>query len=215
MISGRARRSAFTTAMALLLTAAFFLVLPIIQAITADKDTDTLLRSVDTVALPPPPPPPPEVEEEKPPEPPEKPQEIEPEAQPLDLSQLELALNPGMGGGFGAADFAIKIDQGSGGGDSGGGLFSVADLDQQPRVIYPHNPQMTPAIRRKAPGTVYVVFIVDENGRVQSPAVQQSPDPVFDKAAIEAIKKWKFEPGKRSGKPVRFRMRQPITFPDK
>jgi len=45
--------------------------------------------------------------------------------------------------------------------------------------------------------------------------VQQSPDPVFDRAALDAIKKWKFEPGKRNGKPVRFRMRQPITFKDK
>jgi protein TonB len=74
---------------------------------------------------------------------------------------------------------------------------------------------MTPAIRRKAPGTVYIVFLVDEEGRVQNPVVQQSPDPVFDRAALDAIKKWKFEPGKRNGKPVRFRMRQPITFKDK
>lgn len=194
-----------------------FLVLPLIQAISAAADSDTILRSIDTGAVPPPPPPPPEVEEPPPPPEAEKPPEMQPEAPPLDLSQLELALDPGVGGGWTTADFAVKLGAGQGSGEGGedGGLFSVADLDQQPRVVYPHNPQITPQIRKKAPGTVYVVFVVDEDGRVQNPVVQQSPDPVFDRAALDAIKKWKFEPGKRNGKPVRFRMRQPITFPDK
>ena len=30
--------------------------------------------------------------------------------------------------------------------------------------------------------------------------------------ALKAVKQWKFEPGKRKGKPVQFRMRVPITF---
>lgn len=210
------RRAVGTTLGATALTIACFLVLPLIEAIASTPAADTLLRSVDTVALPPPPPPPPEVEEDKPPEADEKPPEMQPDAPPLDLSQLELALNPGVGGGWSTADFAIKLNRGGGdSADDSTGLFSVADLDQQPRVVYPHNPQMTPQIRRKAPGTVYVVFVVDEDGRVQNPVVQQSPDPVFDRAALDAIKKWKFEPGKRKGQPVRFRMRQPITFPDK
>ena len=213
----RFRRASATFFGGTLLTLAFFLVLPLIQAITAATTTDTMLRSVDSVALPPPPPPPPEVEEEKPPEEEEKPPEMQPETPPLDLSQLELALDPGVGGGVGTGDFTIKLGNlgGAGEGEEGGGTFSVADLDQQPRVLYPHNPTMTPAIRRKAPGTVYIVFLVDEEGRVQNPVVQQSPDPVFDRPALDAIKKWKFEPGKRNGKPVRFRMRQPITFKDK
>lgn len=194
-----------------------FLVLPLIQAMTTAGDDDTLLRSIDTGSVPPPPPPPPQVEEPPPPPEAKKPDEIKPEVAPLDLSQLELALDPGMGGGWTTADFAVKFGAQGGNGDGSGdnGLFSVADLDQQPRVVYPHNPQMTPQIRKKAPGTVYVVFVVDEDGRVQNPVVQQSPDPVFDRAALDAIKKWKFEPGKRNGKSVRFRMRQPITFPDK
>jgi protein TonB len=43
--------------------------------------------------------------------------------------------------------------------------------------------------------------------------VQQSTDPVFERPALAAVKQWRFEPGKRNGKPVRFRMRVPITFP--
>ncbi len=34
-----------------------------------------------------------------------------------------------------------------------------------------------------------------------------------DSAALTAVKQWKFEPGKRNGKAVRFRMRVPISFP--
>jgi protein TonB len=44
--------------------------------------------------------------------------------------------------------------------------------------------------------------------------VQSSSDPVFEAPSLAAVKQWKFEPGKRNGKPVRFRMRVPITFPE-
>jgi protein TonB len=195
-------------------TLAFFLVLPLIQAIGQLPEADLLLRAAPSVALPPPPPAPedePEKEEEKE----EKPPELQPDAPPLDLSQLELALNPGVGGGWTTADFAMKLDRIAGGDGSGDDPFSLADLDQQPRAIYRLNPQMTTAIRRKAPGTVQIVFVVDEQGRVQNPVVQSSPDPVFEKPALDAIRKWKFEPGKRGGKAVSTRMRVPITFPDK
>ena len=57
------------------------------------------------------------------------------------------------------------------------------------------------------------VFIVDERGRVVEPRVRNSTDPIFEKSALTAVKRWRFEPGKRNGKPVRFRMLVPITFP--
>ena len=70
-------------------------------------------------------------------------------------------------------------------------------------------------MRKKLPGSVSVLFIVDQQGRVENPIVQKSTDPVFEKSALNAVKQWKFEPGKRKGQPVRFRMRVPITFPEK
>ena len=54
--------------------------------------------------------------------------------------------------------------------------------------------------------------MVDQDGRVDAPRVQRSTNPEFDRAALNAVKQWKFEPGKRNGQ-VRFRMRVPITFP--
>lgn len=195
------------------ITLTFFLVLPIIQAIGGSPTDRRDLIPVDTGQLEPPPPPPPEEQEEEEPEPEEEPPELEQDVTPLSLDQLEVAMNPGIGSGWLAGDFTIDLSNVAGKGGDVDALFSLADLDQKPRAIYRPQPVLTEAIRRKAPGTVYVIFEVDANGRVQNPKIQRSPDPVFDRAAITAVKKWKFEPGKRKGEPVRFRMRVPITFP--
>jgi protein TonB len=194
------------------LTLAFFLVLPVIQAITAQPAADTLVQSIDSANVPPPPAPP-EEEPEPEPEEEEQPPELVEEATPLDLAQLELALNPGISDGWLGADFAVKLTTNVASGDDVDELFSLGDLDQEPRAIHRPPPTFTAALRKKAPATVHVVFDVDERGRVENPIVQQSTDPLFEKAAIAAVKKWKFEPGKRNGQPVKRRMRQPITFP--
>lgn len=202
---------------ALAFSTACFLVLPLMQAIAEPVDSDTLVRGVDTADLPPPPPPPEEPPPEQEPEQ-EPPPELDQEAPPLDLSQLELALNPGLGEGWGG-DFEVKLGALAGDGVDGGAgrdvdaLFSVADLDSKPRVVHQPGPALTAEMRRKAPGTVYVIFSVGQDGRVSDPVVQKSSDPVFEKAALNAVKQWKFEPGKKNGQPVRFRMRVPITFP--
>jgi len=201
---------------ALGLTLAFFLVLPLMQTLTKPSDTDLIVQNIDTAQLDEPPPPPEEEQEEEEPEPEEAPPELTDEAPPLDLSQLEVALNPGFGEGMADGDFAINLSSAA---NSGGqsqdvdALFSIADLDQKPRAVYQPGPQITKEMRAKAPGTVHIIFIVDQRGRVENPIVQNSTDPVFDRAALNAIKQWKFEPGKRSGEPVKFRMRVPITFP--
>ncbi|MCB9914100.1 MAG: energy transducer TonB [Planctomycetes bacterium] len=196
------------------LTVACFLVLPLMQAIGGGPDQDLELYSLDATNLPPPPPPP--AEEEPEPEEPEEetPPELSEDIAPLDLSQLELALEPGLGDGLLGGDFVVKLN--TLGGENGEGvdeLFSLSDLDQRPRVVYQPSPVLTEKVRKRAPGTVHVLFIVDERGRVVNPKVQQSTDPVFDRPALDAVKQWKFEPGKRQGKAVRFRMRVPISFP--
>jgi protein TonB len=204
---------------ALGLTLAFFIILPLMQTISQPPTDDLLLQTVNLTYVPPPPSPPPEEEAEEEPQSEDQPPELAEEAAPLDLSQLELALNPGIGdGSFGGGDFAVRLNAvvtTAGGGDAAGvdAIFSIADLDQKPRVIYQPGPTLTAEIRKKAPGTVHILFLVDERGSVVEPRVQQSTDPVFEKSALGAVKQWKFEPGKRAGKAVRFRMRVPITFP--
>jgi protein TonB len=202
---------------AIVLTFAFFIVLPLMQTISKPPADDLTLQTVDLAQIEPPPPTP-EVEEEPEPEsePEEAPPELAEEAPPLDLSQLELALNPGFSGGLmGAGDFAVKLNTVTAkSSEDLDAVFSMADLDQKPRVIYQPGPSLTRQLRRKTPAKVNIIFIVDENGRVMEPRVRNSTDPEFEKPALSAVKRWKFEPGKRGGKAVRFRMLAPITFPE-
>lgn len=203
---------------ALGLTLAMFLVLPVMETIGKPPTNDLELTSVDTADVPPPPAPP-EPEAPPPPKPEEEPPELQEPAQPLDLAQLELALNPSLAGDWTGGDFAaVKLstmaaaaaDGGAGGGDA---LFSLADLDQKPRALHQPSPTISPELRRRAPGSVHILFLVGTDGRVENPVVQKSSDPIFEAAALAAVKQWKFEPGRRNGQPVRFRMRVPITFP--
>ena len=91
--------------------------------------------------------------------------------------------------------------------------YGLLDLDQPPRVLYQVQPVVDGKLRKKLPASVSVVFLVDPSGRVDKPRVQTSSDAAFEVAALAAVKQWRFEPGKRSGKPVAFRMRVPFTFP--
>lgn len=199
---------------AVALTLVFFLVLPLMQAINKPPTNDLTVHDVAVTDTPPPPPPP----EEKPPEEPEEPEEapeLSEEAPPLDLSQLELALNPSFGSGALTGDFAVKINVAEAATEDGG-IFSLNDLDQKPRVIYQPAPKLTAAMRkatRSSEATVYIIFIVDKNGRVSNAAVQKSSNPLFNAETLNCIRKWKFEPGKKNGKAVSSRMRVPITYP--
>lgn len=198
---------------AVILTMAFFLVLPLMQTLAKPPATDLVLQSVDVAELEAPDPPPePEPEEESEPE--EEPPDLEEEAPPVPLSEIEVALGSSIGEGWLRGNFALALNNIAEKAEDDGGIFDIADLDQKPRVVYQPSPMVNSAIRRKAPGKVYIIFVVDEEGRVVKPRIQKSSDTVFEQSSLSAVKQWRFEPGKRNGKPVRFRMRVPITFPE-
>jgi len=154
---------------------------------------------------------------------PEAPPELKetPEAPQLGLDALSDALGSGMGEGgdsfFGgkAASLTARAvaDAGSLASVGAEQVFSLSDLDQGPRVVFQPAPEYPAALRKqKLDGTVHVLFIVDKAGRVESPIVQKSTHPAFEQPALLAVKRWRFEPGKRNSEAVPFRMRVPITF---
>ena len=198
------------------LSLAFFIVLPLMQTISKPPTEDIFLSEVDLTNVEPPPPAPPMEEPEPEPEAEEQPPELVEEAAPLDLSQLELALNPDFSAGWmGGGDFTVQLNTAvtSSKDEKIEAIFSMADLDQKPQIVYQPGPVLNQQLRKKAPGRVDVIFIVNENGRVEEPRVRNSTDSAFENPALAAVKRWKFEPGKKSGKAVRFRMLVPITFP--
>lgn len=61
-------------------------------------------------------------------------------------------------------------------------------------------------------GEVLVDFIVDIEGRVRNAYVVRTLNPSFDDPALEAVRKWRFEPGSVRGVPVITHMQVPVIF---
>ncbi|MGH8019500.1 MAG: TonB family protein [Opitutaceae bacterium] len=61
-------------------------------------------------------------------------------------------------------------------------------------------------------GNVTIGFVVDTEGKVRDTRIVRSNNPWFERPAIEALLKWKFEPAVVDGRKVNTRMRLPITF---
>jgi protein TonB len=92
-------------------------------------------------------------------------------------------------------------------------VSSLIDLDRVPRARLQLAPVYPPEMRKnRVEGTVVVDFLVDRAGNVYDAAVLSATTPGFEEAALRAVAKWKFEPGYRSGRRVRFRMSVPLVF---
>jgi len=82
-----------------------------------------------------------------------------------------------------------------------------------PRVIRQQAPVYPVAMNASGlRGEVLVDFVVDVEGRVTNAYVERSLNPAFDEPALTALRRWKFEPGRRGGVPVAAHMRVPIYF---
>lgn len=94
-----------------------------------------------------------------------------------------------------------------------GSIIGAAYLDNPPRTRAQPAPQYPfDAKSRGVEGEVMVEFTVDENGQVVDARIVSSTDRIFDEPTLRAVAKWRFEPGKRSGRPVRFKMVLPMKF---
>jgi protein TonB len=94
-----------------------------------------------------------------------------------------------------------------------GDVVSSIHLDNTPRARFQASPVYPFEARRTGtPGEVHVEFVVDERGRVTDPRVVHSSNRMFDESTLRAVAKWQFEPGRRHGKPVKFRMTVPVMF---
>ncbi len=86
-------------------------------------------------------------------------------------------------------------------------------LDNPPRAKYERQPAYPYEAKASSMGgQVVVAFTVDERGRVVDPRVVSSTQSVFEEATLQAVRQWRFEPGRRNGVVVRFRMVLPVEF---
>jgi protein TonB len=151
---------------------------------------------------------------------------VEPALEAASLDAIEAALNGSAGDqGFGGAvSFASGGRIGgtgrAGQGPAGGGnqsqaetAFSMAEIDQKPRVVYQVPPTYPSELRaKKTQGEVWLLLVVDARGRVGSVRVEKASHSAFAKPASDAVKQWKFDPAMRGGQKVACRMRVPIRF---
>jgi len=72
-----------------------------------------------------------------------------------------------------------------------------------PRVLHQVDPEYSEEARKaKYGGTVLLRLVVDATGHVRDVQVVRSLGLGLDEKAIEAVNKWKFQPGTKNGVPV-------------
>lgn len=92
-------------------------------------------------------------------------------------------------------------------------LFDLKNLDQAPTPRFRSNPVYPFEMRRAGiEGEVVVGFIIDSSGNVREAYPMRSTHREFESAAVQAVSKWRFRPGKKGGRAVNTRMLVPIVF---
>ena len=94
-----------------------------------------------------------------------------------------------------------------------GNVFSSGALDRIPDARLRVPPRYPDAMRRVGlEASVVVTFVVGPDGKVLEAKADESAAREFAEAAEQAVRRWRFEPGTRLGKPVSFRMSVPLVF---
>jgi len=88
-----------------------------------------------------------------------------------------------------------------------------AAVDTKPLPIRTPQPEYPAELRAQSvEGTVVLAVSIDERGEVASCEVTKSTDKRFEAAAVEAVRKWKFNPATKNKTPVSCKVTLPIRF---
>lgn len=201
---------AISFAVSAIVTGTLFGILPFTHMIA--KTGRTLeLRKTSAAELPPP------VEPETlpPPPEPEKASDAPPEPQLAEAPQqvpLSADLDVAMGSGGALAGFG-DVRSSAGNAVVQNETFDVSELEKRPEPISQVAPAYPTELRKaKIEGSVTLVFILTEEGKVEEARVENSSRPEFEKPALDAIRRWKFRPGMKEGQAVRTYIRIPMKF---
>jgi len=190
----------------LLATLAVFVAIPISQKLNDLFQNDQAFIPDEVTVEPPES----QLEEQAPP--PEEPEEETPEEMPEESMNLDLGLDlgdltTGSGGGFlmEIPKFSLKNQDDPLG---SGNLDSPPTPISKPPPVYPNT-----LLGKGVGGRVTVTCTVDASGRVTATRVKQSSGHTeLDRAAIDAVNRWKFKPGTKAGKPATATCVVPFSF---
>jgi periplasmic protein TonB len=120
-------------------------------------------------------------------------------------------IGSGTGGGVGSGE-GPGFGPGYGGG-TGGGVFRVGGGVSAPREIYAPEPEYSEEARKvKQMGVVVLRLVVGSDGNPRDIQVVRTLGLGLDEKAIEAVKKWRFEPARKDGKPVAVAVNIEVNF---
>jgi TonB family protein len=126
----------------------------------------------------------------------------------------------GSGGGIGDDGHGGGVGPGEGpgygpghGGGAGGGAYRVGGGVSGPKLIYQPDPEYSEEARKaKFQGTCVLWVVVGADGKPRDIRVARTLGLGLDEKAIEAVKTWRFEPGKKDDKPVATMINVEVTF---
>ena len=130
--------------------------------------------------------------------------------------------------GFGQAtalewDEVLGVEQGGDGSANGGNPYEagsrehegpVSAVDKVPQPIQKYEPVYPDKARQLGiSGKVVVKFVVEPDGHVSRASVQEAhPEGIFERSVLDAILRWRFNPGYLRGKPVATWVILPFEF---
>jgi len=130
-----------------------------------------------------------------------------PNASASGVSSMGNGSGTGIGNGRGSG-----IGPGSGS-NTGSGAMNIGGEVSGPSVIYKVTPEFSEEARKaKFTGVVLVGLIVDERGMPQNVHVIRGVGMGLDEKAVEAVKQFRFKPGKFKGKPVATHLNFELSF---
>lgn len=193
-----------------------FLLVPMTQLLRQPEKPDIVIDSIER-APPPPPPPivdePPVTEEEEIPPPPEF---NLPPPKPT-LEQLELSLNPGLGGDL-SFDSRIDLNFETESTEELSRLFGFDELDEVPRLVRQGRPKQQQSaefqrlMRRPGRKEVVLEVAVSAQGIVSVRGVQSATHEALIPAAKQAAESSRFSEPMRNGKSVGAQYIWPLSF---
>ncbi len=90
--------------------------------------------------------------------------------------------------------------------------YALRELDRIPTPIEVVSP-LSPAAGDKGKHTITVEFYITEDGHVRLPSVKRhEADDIYAASAMDAVRKWRFEPPLRKGRPVLVLAEQQFNF---
>ncbi len=145
----------------------------------------------------------------------QKPQKKRPTPPPPSVAALTSALG-GVDVGLPAFDFS-DLHAGDAGllGETARDVAMTSEtVDQPPQPVERGELDYPPDLRRAGvQGFVVLSILVSPEGRVEKVKVVESAPPgVFDEHAEDAVRAWRFSPGRYKGEPVKTWVRQKVAF---